>query len=119
MQRLRFPCADEQTFTTAAIINTLSSGSANEGRVEIQLWNGTWIAVCGQDFGDAAAAAVCRMQGYSGGTALTEHAFGLGSLPVGVFSASCSGNETNLHACKLTTMGNCSDSVAAVRCTGA
>ena len=88
--------------------------------MELQLWNGTWITVCGNQFDDNAAAVACRMAGFSGGKALVNSTleFAPGPLQVGVFGANCTGNETNLHACALNVTGTCGGEVAAVRCTG-
>ncbi|XP_010000081.1 PREDICTED: deleted in malignant brain tumors 1 protein [Chaetura pelagica] len=80
--------------------------TAPPGRVEMT-HNGTWVALCDQDWGLAEATVVCRQLGC--GTALEaprgSH-FGSGPGEMWPKSVSCVGTETNLSACKVKPWGH-------------
>ena len=76
-----------------------------EGRVEIN-YEGRKGTVCDDKWDDKDAAVVCRMLGYTGGTALLGpagrggHTFGRGTGETLLDDVECTGNEDSLFQCK-------------------
>lgn len=100
----------------------LANGTTElEGRVEVR-HHGIWGTVCDDDFGNMAAALVCRSQGFGGPSTVKKNGFfGPGTGPIwldevwkALFPSAqlhptlvflftkvfCHGNETNLHRCE-------------------
>ena len=72
------------------------------------LYKGGYRTVCDDSWDDQAATVVCRMRGYSGGTAYNNDPFGAGSGMVLLGDVRCGGNETSLFDCPHSTGGhNC------------
>ena len=95
-------------------VELVDGNNTYEGRVEITYGRikGT---VCDNGWDDNDAAVVCRMLGYTGGTALKGpedyhgHSFGYGTGPILLDDVECSGNEQTLLECKHRGIGihNC------------
>ena len=98
-----------------------------EGRVEV-FYNGRHGTVCDDYWNDKDAKVICRMLGFSGGTALQgnsansdnpKHSFGPGTGETLLDDIACSGNEQSIFDCSHNGIGvhNCEHSEdAGVRC---
>ena len=80
-------------------IMLVGGDSPNEGRVEIN-HGGRRGTICDDSWDDRDAAVVCRMLGYTGGTALQSHSFGVGTGEILLDEVACNGNEKSLFDCK-------------------
>ena len=126
------PCADGQ-------LRLAGGNIPNEGRVEICA-NNEWGTVCGDSWGSADAAVVCRQLGYptqsqwhlplltiivnimvwltfTDAVAFSTTQFGAGTGPILLDDVDCSGSENNLTDCSRSSFGRCYRS-AGVRCQG-
>ena len=95
-----------------------------EGRVEVN-YQGRRGTVCDDNWDNKDAKVVCRMLGYTGGTALqgpgdsAGHSFGEGSGEILLDDVACTGGEKSLFACNHDGIGahNCGHNEdAGVRC---
>ncbi|XP_072171895.1 uncharacterized protein [Diadema setosum] len=84
--------------TCASTQIRLTSGSY--GRVEIY-YQGAWGTVCDDYWDNNDAAVVCRMLGYSGGTAYSNAYYGAGSSSQATVldDVQCTGSEIDIGAC--------------------
>lgn len=71
----------------------------NSGRVEI-FYNGAWGTVCDDSFGDTEAGVICRMLGYSSGSAICCGGAGVGTGSIIVDNLACDGSETDILLCQ-------------------
>ncbi|XP_033754354.1 deleted in malignant brain tumors 1 protein-like isoform X2 [Pecten maximus] len=77
----------------------LSGGySKSSGRVEV-LHSGQWGTVCDESWDNDDAVVVCRMLGYSRGSAYSYAVFGQGSGLIWMSDVDCSGSESSLLDC--------------------
>ncbi|PSC74799.1 neurotrypsin-like isoform A [Micractinium conductrix] len=98
--RLGVACAGAETITDLRLV---AGPSPREGRLEVQLLNGTWGTVSGQaSTPDQVAAVVCRPFGVEDGEARTGSFYGDGSLPLLLWGLACQGGEEHLNECHLT-----------------
>ena len=79
-----------------------------QGRVEIYK-DHVWGTICDDDWDDKDARVVCRQLGYTGGTALTDAAYGMGTGKIVLDDVDCSGTESTLVNCihRLWGRNNC------------
>eukprot|EP00731_Ephydatia_muelleri_P030563 Em0022g77a len=88
----------------------------NEGRVELCI-RGKWGSVCDDYWDNAAAKVVCRQLGFQHqeALALSNAAYGVGSLGVVLGKVRCDGGETSILGCRLDELGHsdCSPNEAA------
>ncbi|XP_072171894.1 uncharacterized protein [Diadema setosum] len=82
--------------TCASTQIRLTSGSY--GRVEIY-YQGAWGTVCDDLWDNNDAAVVCRMLGYSGGTANASYGAGNSSQTIVLDNVECNGTEIDIGAC--------------------
>ncbi|XP_033754727.1 galectin-3-binding protein-like [Pecten maximus] len=83
----------------------LSGGySKSSGRVEV-LYSGQWGTVCDESWDNDDAVVVCRMLGYSRGSAYSYAVFGQGSGLIWMSNVDCSGSESNLANCSFPGWG--------------
>uniref|UniRef100_A0A1X7V0V9 SRCR domain-containing protein n=1 Tax=Amphimedon queenslandica TaxID=400682 RepID=A0A1X7V0V9_AMPQE len=77
----------------------LTDGSNQfEGRVEYCV-NGMWGSVCDTNWNNYNTYTVCRQLGYQGGEFFSDSHFGIGNLPIVLYSLSCQYNSLNLRHC--------------------
>ena len=104
-------CNSSFNFTATQIIHTYNTGEGDVrpvggsgphvGRVEV-FHNGTWGAVCDDDWDLQDAMVVCRQLGYGTAVgALRRDGYGEGSGPIWYYNVDCSGSEANLAQCDL------------------
>ncbi|XP_030832919.1 scavenger receptor cysteine-rich domain-containing group B protein [Strongylocentrotus purpuratus] len=87
-------------------VRLVDGPTANQGRVEIY-HDGQWGTVCDDLWDDLDARVVCRQLGYSGnvGEARSGGTYGEGSDPVYLYYVACSGYESRLTDCGITSWG--------------
>ncbi len=97
----------------------LVDGSAvYEGRLEVQLEDGSWGTVCDDTFDDINAAVVCRQLGMTGGVARSNATYGPGTLPIVMADTYCLGTESTLGKCSYSSKHTCTHSNdVGVQCT--
>eukprot|EP00057_Strongylocentrotus_purpuratus_P024417 XP_011678891.1 PREDICTED: deleted in malignant brain tumors 1 protein-like [Strongylocentrotus purpuratus] len=74
------------------------ASSTNSGRVEI-FYNGAWGTVCDDSFDATDAGVICRMLGYSSGSAICCGGAGAGTGSILVDNLACTGSETDILLC--------------------
>ena len=102
-------------------VKLVGGSRPHEGRVEIN-YQGMHGTVCDDSWDDKDAKVVCRMIGYSGGTAIRgpDQNFEKGVGNILLDDVECTGDESSLFVCPSRGMGthNCDHSEdAGVRCT--
>ncbi|KAJ8047464.1 Deleted in malignant brain tumors 1 protein [Holothuria leucospilota] len=105
--------------TASQKIRLVGGSAKNEGRVEVYI-DDRWGTVCDDGWDDKDAVVVCRQLGFNtGGTAISQAAFGKGSGEILLDNVDCSGEEANLIECRSTEYGDCDHGEdASVRCNG-
>lgn len=68
------------------------------GRVEISV-NGVWGTVCDASWGDSDATVFCRQNNFTGGVAVLDAFYGMGTGSLWLSHLQCQGNEKFLHQC--------------------
>lgn len=106
----------EYSSCTTGDVKLTSGSNKYEGRVEI-CKNRVWGSICDSGWNDRSAYAVCRQLEYSGtyclhmiytytyisgGMALSNSYFGVGTNPLHIYDTSCSYYSTTLQSCSLT-----------------
>ncbi|XP_061194314.1 neurotrypsin-like [Saccostrea echinata] len=86
----------------------LVGGSLTAGRVKVT-YKGTWGTVCDDYWDNNDARVVCKMLGYSGGTAYSSAHFGQGTGQIWLDDVQCNGCESTLRDCMKNPVGehNC------------
>lgn len=98
-------------------VSLVGGNTSKEGRVEVK-YKGRQGTVCDDDWDDNDAEVVCRMLGYSGGTALQgthsrfsggggkpHHSFGQGTGEILLDNVHCTGSEKSLLDCEHAGIG--------------
>jgi len=89
---------NEDVSVSCAIVKLVGGESPREGRLAVY-HNGTWGTVCGTNFNNASARAVCYMLGYGYmGRNIGRH-YGAGTGPVWLKDVRCRGTEKNILNC--------------------
>lgn len=89
----------------------LRGGNSTSGRVEVY-YNGKWGTTCDDIWNVANARVVCRMLGFSNGTAQVGGDYGPGTGQILLDDVNCSGQEISIFQCIHTAWGvhNCGHS---------
>ncbi|KAJ8307548.1 hypothetical protein KUTeg_015632, partial [Tegillarca granosa] len=89
----------------------LRGGNSTSGRVEVY-YNGKWGTTCDDIWNVANARVVCRMLGFSNGTAQVGGVYGPGTGQILLDDVNCTGQEISIFQCTHTAWGvhNCGHS---------
>ncbi|KAJ8312361.1 hypothetical protein KUTeg_009734, partial [Tegillarca granosa] len=98
----------EDVGVRCAIVRLVNTTSATTGRVEI-FHEGQWGTICDDNWDDDDASVICKMLGFSGGTAYKRAHYGSGSGKIWLDNVDCSGSEDDVSDCQHSTWGrhNC------------
>ena len=81
-------------------VRLVNGTDTTNGRLEVQLRNGSWGTVCDDSFNATSAAVVCRQLGLAGGAAFSGAYFGAGvALGIAMDEVTCTGAERSLGDC--------------------
>jgi len=84
---------------------TRNGSPASEGLLEV-FYDGQWGTVCDDEFDNVDATVVCRMLGYTTGTAHGSAAFGRGSGRIWLDDVNCRGDEPSIFDCPANLIGD-------------